>query len=222
MKEVEVLDCDEQESSDDDAEEDMTESDFESKQLSSSKPPHTKHIWRKKDFQRNKFVTVQDPQPQQLNSATPVSIFKLFFDGEVVQFMVDMTNLYARRDKLNHHFKIDNDEMRLFMAMLLLTGYTCLPRRRLYWENRDDASMANAMSRNCFENILSHLHLSDNLNLAQNDKMAKVRPFYNLIVQCCFKYRPNPVDLSVDELMLTYFGRNGSKQRIQNKRLKRH
>ena len=106
------------------------------------------------------------------------------------------------------------------MAMLLLTGYTCLPRRRLYWENRDDvhnASMANAMSRNRFENILSHLHLSDNLNLAQNDKMAKVRPFYDLIVQRCFKYRPNTVDLSVDESMLPYFGRNGSKQRIQNK-----
>ena len=71
------------------------------------------------------------------------------------------------------------------------------------------------MSRNRFENILSHLHLSDNLNL--NDKMAKVRPFYDLIVQRCFKYRPNTVDLSVGESMLPYFGRNGRKQRIQNK-----
>ena len=140
-QEVEVLDCYEQKSSDDDAEEDMTESDFESKRLSSSKHPHTKHIWRKKDFQRNKFVTVQDPQPQQLDSATPISIFELFFDDEVIQFMVNMTNLYARRDKLNHHFKIDNNQMRLLMAMLLLTGYTCLPRRRLYWETETMVTM---------------------------------------------------------------------------------
>ena len=47
--------------------------------------------------------------------------------------------------------------MRLFLAMLLLTGYMNLPRHRLYWENSDDVlnkAMSDAMSRNRFEELL--------------------------------------------------------------------
>ena len=89
--------------------------------------------------------------------------------------MVDMTNLYANRDKGNHLFKIDRSEMRLFLAILLVTGYNPLPRRRMYWENSPDVhnkAISDAMSRNRFEEILSYLHLSDNMNLDKNDKMT--------------------------------------------------
>ena len=34
-----------------------------------------------------------------------------------------MTNTYARRDKGKHTFTTDVNEIRLFLAMLLLTGY---------------------------------------------------------------------------------------------------
>ena len=55
------------------------------------------------------------------------------------------------------------------------------------------------------------------LNLNAGDKMAKIIPFYNLINERCLKYRLNNPNLSIDEAMLPYFGRNSSKKRIQNK-----
>ena len=179
--------------------------------LSSCVPPIIVNKWKQNDLKNNIFDDVPPLQPQQTSSITPVSLFKLFFDDEVIDFMVRMTNLYANRGKGKHNFKTDSKEMRLFLAMILLTGYVPLPRRKLYWENSPDVhneALSNAMSQNPFEDILSNLHFSDNW---------KVCPLYNLIIKRCFDNRPNTPDLSVDESMIPYYGRNNSKQRIQNK-----
>ena len=131
-----------------------------------------------------------------------------------------MTNLYAYRDKGKHTFHVEHSEMRLFLAMLLLSGYNVLPRRRMSWENNEDVkndSMSHAMSRNRFEEILSVLHCCDNNNLNSEDKMTKVRPFYNLINERCLKYSSDLSSICVDESMLPYYGRHSSKQRIVGK-----
>ena len=47
--------------------------------------------------------------------------------------------------------------------------------------------------------------------------MAKVRPFISAINERCLTNFPNGENLSVDESMLPYFGKHGSKQRIANK-----
>ena len=107
-----------------------------------------------------------------------------------------------------------------FFAMLLLTGYNQLPRRKMNWESSSDVlntAMSNAISRNHFEELLSVLHLSDNMELDTSDKLAKVRYFYIFIVRRSVEFRPNSENLSVDESMLPYYGRNNGKQRIQNK-----
>ena len=95
-----------------------------------------------------------------------------------------MSNLYANRGKGKHEFKLNVSEIRLFITMLILTVYNPLPRRNLYWENSLDvhnAAISNAMCRNRFEEILSALHLSDNINLDKQDKMTTIRPFYDAI-----------------------------------------
>ena len=116
--------------------------------------------------------------------------------------MADMTNLYAQRDKGKHNFTTDANKMRLFLAMLLLTGYNQLPRRKMYWKDSSNilnTVMSNAMSRNRFEELLAVLHLSEDMKIDTRDKLAKVRPSYNLIVGCCVKFRSNSENLSVDE-----------------------
>ena len=131
-----------------------------------------------------------------------------------------MTNLYANRYKGKHFFHLDHSEMRLFVAMLLLSGYNVLPRGRMYFENSEDVrneSMSRAMSRNRFEEILSALHCFYNYNLDSEDKMAKVQPLYNLINKRCLKYSSELSSICVDESMLPYYGRHSSKQRIAGK-----
>ena len=61
---------------------------------------------------------------------TAKSLFELFFDDEVVNFMVNMTNLYAWRDKRKNSFTTNANEMQFFIAKLLLTDYKQLPQRK--------------------------------------------------------------------------------------------
>lgn len=104
-------------------------------------------------------------------------MFELFFDDDVVDQIVEFFNNYAKTT--GHSFQMNVDKLRLFIGLLLASGYVPLPRRRLYWEHQPDVhneAFSIAMSRNSFEEMLRFLYLSDNHNLKQNDKFAKVQP----------------------------------------------
>ena len=45
------------------------------------------------------------------------------------------------------------------------------------------AASPDLLSRNRFEEILRYLHLADNAKLIQVDKVAKIRPFHNMMNQ---------------------------------------
>ena len=79
--------------------------------------------------------------------------------------IVAQSNLYARQDKGNHSWSMDEDDCYVFLAILLLSGYVPLPRRRMFWEKDADCqnpAVADAMSRNKFNDIFSFIHLCDN------------------------------------------------------------
>ncbi|KAL8575850.1 hypothetical protein ACOMHN_014855 [Nucella lapillus] len=147
-------------------------------------------------------------------------MFELFVDDEVVDYIVDQTNLYARRDKGNHNFVTTRQEFRTFMAILLLSGYNQLPRRNMYWERNSDChntAVSGAMSRNRFDEHMRYLHLADNNTLDPNDKVSKVRAFLSMINERCLLYFPEQQNLSIDESMVPYFGHHSTKQFIRGK-----
>ena len=192
----------------------------ETRWLSSQPPPQPPAVWQRRDLVPKMYSNL--PKEDQSNSfgGTPLSFFNLFFDDVVINHIVEMTNLYAHRDKNKPTFSIDADEIRAFLAILLLSGYNPRPRTRMYWESNafvHCSPLADIMTRKRFEEVMACFHLCDNDNLDRSDKMSKVRPFFNLINKRCLKNRSNLSNLSVDEAMLPYFGRNSSKQRIPNK-----
>ena len=87
--------------------------------------------------------------------------------------MITETLRYAKI-KDDHSFTVEEVEMRAFLAILFIAEYNDLPRRRMYWGKKQDdvinLAVSNAMRRTRFETIMRYLHLSDNENLAQNDK----------------------------------------------------
>ena len=101
------------------------------------KPAATSLSWQKKDLQPTTF-TDSPSRSFFENFMSPTAIFDLCFDEEVINYLTEMTNLYAHRDRGKHNFHVEHAEMRLFLAMLLLSGYNVLPRRRMYWENSED------------------------------------------------------------------------------------
>ena len=70
--------------------------------------------------------------------------------------------------------------------MLLISGYTSMPRRRMHWEQASDVfncAVSNMLIRNRLEKKLRYFHLADNAKLIQGVKLAKVRPFYIVMDQ---------------------------------------
>lgn len=139
-----------------------------------------------------------------------------FLNPEILELLVKHSVLYAGRK--NCRLEIGNDEMFVFIAVLYVSGYVPVPRRRMFWEARDDTRnvlVYNSIRRNRFEEIFKLLHAADNNNLAQNDKMAKLRPLIEIMNQNFVKYTPFSACMSIDESMIPYFGRNGCKQFIR-------
>nr|CAH7713553.1 unnamed protein product [Callosobruchus chinensis] len=77
----------------------------------------------------------------------------------------------------------------------------------MYWENSKDSHnklVSEAMLRDKFEYIMTHIHFSDNLNLDESDKFAKLRPIFDHLNKCFLKYASPEEYHSVDEAMVPY------------------
>ena len=65
-------------------------------------------------------------------------------------------------------------------------GYHSLPAIKHYWSNDVDLKVslvANAMSRNRYQQILANLHVNDNNGMPENntDKLYKIKPFVDAL-----------------------------------------
>ena len=96
-----------------------------------------------------------------------------------------------------------------FLRVLILSGYSIVSRRKMYWQNSSDTKnelACDAISRVRFQFIKSNIHCIDNTNLCQNDKFKKMTPVE--------QYH------SVDETMVPFFGRLNCKKFIKSKKKK--
>ena len=109
----------------------------------------------------------------------------------------------------NRSFTIDNNTLKAFIAILLVSGFVDFARRPMYWEHNEDThntTVSSLLSRSRLDEIMQNLHIS---NLVKEDKFAKVRPLIDkLNKQCLANYLPDQ-SVSIDESMVTYFGRHG-------------
>jgi DNA excision repair protein ERCC-6 len=104
--------------------------------------------------------------------------------------------------------------------MLLHSGYHSLPRKKMLWELKPDchnALIADSIRRDTAVAVIKSLHFCDNAGL-DGDGYYKVRPIINNINKASSKWNANDSeDYAVDEIMVPYFGRHGTKQFIQGK-----
>ena len=81
--------------------------------------------------------------------------------------------------------------------------------------------MATAlMIKNEFEDYKQFLRLADNENFDITDRFGKIRSLFDAINKLCVAYYRPEQHLSVDELMVPYFGKHGAKQYIHGKPIK--
>ena len=134
----------------------------------------------------------------------PHQLFEQFFDDDVIGYLCQQANLYnSFKGKIT--FSVGKDEMRAFIAILLISGYSVVPQRRMMWEQSEDvhkSAVSQPINRYRFNKILQYLPLADNKNLAAGNKFAKVRPFYEMMNERFLKSFQLEKNLSVDEAMI--------------------
>ena len=153
---------------------------------------------------------------------SPVTSFELFMTDKLIDHICKETNAYAAQ-KGNHTFKIKPNELKSFLALLLLSGYIPYPTRSMYWKMSSDSRntiVASLFTRNRFLDVLQYLHLADDNNLNPSDKFSKVNPLFKMINESCLQNYIPEKNVSIVESMVPYHGRHGCKQYIQNKPVK--
>ena len=155
-----------------------------------------------------------------LEGYSPYQVWKNLFSEDILEHIAFQTNLYSNRDQNNPHFMVSTKEMRSFLGVLLLTGYHSLPEEHHYWSTQPDLGVPavyNTISRNRYHEIKRYLHFADNQRLTEGDKMSKISPLYNVLNCNLVQFDIFHELLSVDELMVPYFGRHSAKMFIKEK-----
>ncbi len=155
-----------------------------------------------------------------LIDAPIVDYYKIFVSSNIIDLIVEQTNLYATQIVLTKdttpssriHFwnPVDRDEIWIFLGILMYMGVVRLPKIEDYWSTdtlfKNDV-IPKVMSRNRFQLILRFIHFADNDDPNQTDKLHKIGMLSEMLLEN-FKavYTPGPV-LTIDESMIPFRGR---------------
>ena len=143
---------------------------------------------------------------------TPLDAFFSFFSKNLVNEITQQTMIYAQqRGKID--FVVTIEEVVTFIGILIFSGYTPVPYRRLYWSVEPDVHndlVSASMRRNRFDEIMQFLHLADNSKV-NSDRYYKVRPLFKAVNET-FKQLPLQPNISIDESMIKYYGKHSTKQ----------
>lgn len=157
-----------------------------------------------------------------LSNKTVMNIFEEFISDELISHIVAQSKLYATQ-KNCPNFDVTGNEMKVFIGILFLSGYHSLPQQDMYWEQAPDVGVPfvyNAMTRQRFKDIKRFLHLNDNSKIDKTDKMYKLRPFFDILQKNFMKFGVFSAHLSLDEMMVKYYGMHPAKMYMRGKPIK--
>lgn len=166
--------------------------------------------WRKKDyiFQDSTFTGPVD-QYNNLELQTPLKYFQRYITDEIVDDIVQNTNLYSVQ-KTGKSVDTSRKELEMVIGMYFRMGLVKMSSVRQYWESESNYEpVSGVMSRNRFQLLLRSLHFVDNLNVSDDDKkdkLWKLRPFLSSIRENCLLQTPEEYN-AIDEMMCQFRGK---------------
>ncbi|KAL7880052.1 hypothetical protein SRHO_G00023060 [Serrasalmus rhombeus] len=185
--------------------------------------PATKtYKWRKKDFELPdiNFQGEQVKSYQDTATDTPLVYFRRFVSLDMLENIVEHTNQFIVQ---KHGKCVDTSvkELEQVLGMYLRMGLVQMSGVRQYWESEVRyGPVADVMSRNRFNLLLSVIHFVDNETASEEvkkDRLWKVRPFLDSFRRQCLTIAPRQKQ-SIDEMMVPYKGKfGGIRQYIKGK-----
>lgn len=143
---------------------------------------------------------------------SPVELFEIFFSIELKNYILQATNENGQ--------VLDMTDLDGFLGILIFSSYNKRTNFRDYWSTDlylGSEIVRQAMSRNKFVSIKSNLKFCLEKDMNEHDKVRKVRPILNIFRENIMKFVFFSTALSIDEMMLKFFGRLSIKQFIRAK-----
>ncbi|XP_058791774.1 piggyBac transposable element-derived protein 3-like [Phymastichus coffea] len=147
-----------------------------------------------------------------IRDSSLVDLFQLFFSLELKEVIVDATR--------ENGYDLTIEELDVFVGILITSMFNGRKSQKDYWSRLPllrCEPIAAAMSRNKYSTIKEKIKMSKDSDGNSNDRAWRVRKPLEIFRKNikCFGYFSTA--LSVDEMMIKFYGRTVLKQYIQNK-----
>jgi len=119
-----------------------------------------------------------------------------------------------------NNFELNGDDLEKFIVIMIITIFNFRKSQRDYWSNSrllECNVIKELMTRDKFFEIKNKITFYKLQDKDENDKVWKVRHLYDLFRENCMQFRFFYYNLSIDEVMVKYFGKFSIKQCIRNK-----
>ncbi|XP_067940417.1 piggyBac transposable element-derived protein 3-like [Watersipora subatra] len=166
--------------------------------------------WRKKVFQPPilAFTGAKMEAPANQNIKTPYQYFQQFVTADMIDGMVDNTNLYSTQ-KMGKSINTTKKEVEQMMGMYFHMGLVRMSSVRQYWKQGTNyVPVSSVMPRNRFQQLATQLYFVNNssiLDEQKKDKLWKIRPWLDSLRDQCLKVTAEERN-SIDEMMVQYRG----------------
>ena len=177
-----------------------------------------RYRWRKKSFTPPHDIQFSGDLPPSDGGDDELSHFKQFVTDQMLEAVASETNRYSV-EKTGQSINTSAKELQQVLGMYLLMGLTQMPSVRAFWETETYyAPVADIMSRNRFEKLVSVLHFQDNdaSEDIKRDKAWKVRPWLDALREQCLQTPPEECH-AIDEMMVAFKGRSYMKVYMPSK-----
>ena len=196
-------------------------------------------VWNDTSRPLRQFQFIGTPgvkvQPDDITSH--LECLKLFLSDNVISNIVRYTNSYAEtmqnlpeirrrmdesaRSLFNLWKPIDNDELWVYISILLLQGIIQKPTNHMYWSKDPFLStpiFSRLMRRDRFEQIRKMIHFTDPLQENPEDALRKLSSFLDSLSESFARVYTPKQNVAVDEYLSLWKGRLRFRVYIPNKR----
>ncbi len=163
---------------------------------------HTRPTTWKKQHLNIPAMPKYNHQPP-LYVESPHHYFSRFISPELIKHIAYQTNLYATQTDVATTFSTDENEILIFVAILLYMGICNQPSLDDYWAMTTRVpQVADLMSSKRFRLLRRTIHFNDNSQIHGTiDRFYKVRPLFISITKA-FLREPQSPKQSIDEVMV--------------------
>ena len=165
-------------------------------------------MWKNKNLtlteDQLKFYGNDSLPSEFLDMSSTYKCFQYFFSDDLLQMIVDESNLYSIQTNISKPLNLNLSELKQYIGIIIYMSVLRLPNVRSYWSPEFEiTSVKNCMTTNRFEKIRQFIHFNDNTkHLPQgnhsHDRLHKIRPLIDHLNLKCSKV-PLEAHLSVDE-----------------------